>query len=304
MFCPNCKNQLKEDDVFCNNCGVNVTIFNSQNQPVQTEPVNNQYVAPSSKNRSFTIVLIVLITIVVITVTSFIIVKKFSSNNNTSSGSNRTNTNTSEQTSTNTTKEDTKASQTEDYDKEGSFLMTIDEILSVPGYGTAVSGTVLRGRVNKNDPIEIVGIRETQQTVATRIEAYRKEMEYAEAGDTVNVYLRGIMVDEIERGQVLAKDNTIKAYKKFECDIELLSKDEGGRSTPFFSNYRPQFYFRNTDITGVITLPEGTEMVKPGEIVKSATVELLTTVALEVGTEFSIREGGRTVGSGKVTKIY
>ena len=191
---------------------------------------------------------------------------------------------------------------TPERDVDKPFLMSIEDVFTITGRGTVVTGRVERGRLNINEEVEIVGIKETKKTVATGIEMFRKQLDYAEAGDNAGVLLRGINRDDVERGQVLAKPGSVTPHTNFECQVYVLNKDEGGRHTPFFTNYRPQFYFRTTDVTGTVTLPEGTEMVMPGDNV-SMTVELISPIALEEGTEFSIREGGRTVGAGKVTKI-
>ena len=182
------------------------------------------------------------------------------------------------------------------------FLMPVEDVFTITGRGTVATGRVERGQLNLNDELEIIGIHETQKTVATGIEMFRKLLDYALAGDNIGVLLRGINRDQIERGQVLAKPGSVHPHKKFNAHVYVLTKDEGGRHTPFFANYRPQFYFRTTDITGVIELPEGTEMVMPGDNVEF-TVELIHPIAIENGTKFSIREGGRTVGAGNVTEI-
>ena len=182
------------------------------------------------------------------------------------------------------------------------FLMPVEDVFTITGRGTVATGRVERGQLNLNDELEIIGIHETQKTVATGIEMFRKLLDYALAGDNIGVLLRGINRDQIERGQVLAKPGSVHPHKKFNAHVYVLTKDEGGRHTPFFGNYRPQFYFRTTDITGVIELPEGTEMVMPGDNVEF-TVELIHPIAIENGTKFSIREGGRTVGAGSVTDI-
>ena len=187
-------------------------------------------------------------------------------------------------------------------DTEKPFLMSIEDVFTITGRGTVVTGRVERGRLNLNDEVEIVGIRDTRKTVVTGIEMFRKSLDYAEAGDNAGVLLRGINREDVERGQILCKPGTVTPHKKFKASVYVLSKEEGGRHTPFFSNYRPQFYFRTTDVTGVITLPEGTEMVMPGDNV-DMTVELITPIAIENGTNFSIREGGRTVGAGVVSEI-
>ena len=180
--------------------------------------------------------------------------------------------------------------------------MSIEDIFTISGRGTVCTGRVERGKLNLNDEVEIVGLRDTRKTVVTGIEMFRKQLDYAEAGDNAGVLLRGVAREEVERGQVLAKPGSVTPHKKFEASVYVLSKDEGGRHTPFFSNYRPQFYFRTTDVTGVIELPAGTEMVMPGDKV-NITVDLISKVALEEGTKFSVREGGRTVGAGVVSKI-
>ena len=187
---------------------------------------------------------------------------------------------------------------TRDVDKP--FLMPVEDVFTITGRGTVATGRVERGQLNLNDELEIVGIKETQKTVA--IEMFRKLLDYAESGDNIGVLLRGINRDQIQRGQVLAKPGSVHPHTKFKGQVYVLSKDEGGRHTPFFANYRPQFYFRTTDITGVIELPEGTEMVMPGDTVE-LTVELIHPIAIEQGTKFSIREGGRTVGSGNISEI-
>jgi elongation factor Tu len=182
------------------------------------------------------------------------------------------------------------------------FLMPIEDVFTITGRGTVVTGRVERGQLKLNDEVEIVGIKDTQKSVVTGIEMFRKQLDYAEAGDNAGVLLRGIAREQVERGQVLAKPGTVTPHTKFKAQVYILSKEEGGRHTPFFSNYRPQFYFRTTDVTGVIELPAGTEMVMPGDNIEM-TVELIAPIAIENGTKFSIREGGRTVGAGNVSEI-
>ena len=191
---------------------------------------------------------------------------------------------------------------TPERDVDKPFLMSIEDVFTITGRGTVVTGRVERGQLKLNDEVEIVGLKDTQKTVVTGIEMFRKTLDYAEAGDNAGVLLRGISREDVERGQVLAKPGSVKPHKKFTAQVYVLSKEEGGRHTPFFSNYRPQFYFRTTDVTGVITLPEGTEMVMPGDNIEM-TVELIAPIAVENGTKFSIREGGRTVGAGNVSNI-
>ncbi|MBQ7240752.1 MAG: elongation factor Tu [Bacilli bacterium] len=187
-------------------------------------------------------------------------------------------------------------------DTDKPFLMSIEDVFTISGRGTVVTGRVERGVLNLNDEVEIVGIKDTQKSVVTGIEMFRKSLDFAQAGDNAGVLLRGISRDDVERGQVLAKPGSVTPHKKFKCSVYVLNKEEGGRHTPFFTNYRPQFYFRTTDVTGVIELPAGVEMVMPGDNVEFD-VELITSVALEKGTRFAIREGGRTVGSGVVSEI-
>ena len=192
--------------------------------------------------------------------------------------------------------------ETPERDTDKPFLMPVEDVFTITGRGTVATGRVERGELKLNDEVEIVGIKPTKKTVVTGIEMFRKQLDSAVAGDNAGVLLRGISRDEIERGQVLAKPGSVTPHTKFKATVYVLSKEEGGRHTPFFSNYRPQFYFRTTDVTGVIELPEGVEMVMPGDNVEM-TVELIAPIAIENGTKFSIREGGRTVGAGNVTEI-
>ncbi len=187
-------------------------------------------------------------------------------------------------------------------DNDKPFLMPIEDVFTITGRGTVVTGRVERGSVKVGDTVEIIGIRETQSSVVTGVEMFRKLLDYAEAGDNIGVLLRGINRDQVQRGQVLAKPKSVTPHHKFTAQVYVLSKDEGGRHTPFFTNYRPQFYFRTTDVTGIITLAEGTEMVMPGDNT-TMTVELIHPIAMEKGTKFSIREGGRTVGAGSVVEV-
>jgi len=187
-------------------------------------------------------------------------------------------------------------------DKDKPFLMPIEDVFSITGRGTVVTGRIERGMVRTGDEVEIVGFGETKKSVVTGVEMFRKILDEGMAGDNVGCLLRGIGKEEVERGQVLAKPGSITPHRKFEAEVYVLSKEEGGRHTPFFTNYRPQFYFRTTDVTGIIQLPEGVEMVMPGDNIKM-TVELITPVAMEETLRFAIREGGRTVGAGVVAKI-
>ena len=192
--------------------------------------------------------------------------------------------------------------ETPERDTDKPFLMPIEDVFTITGRGTVVTGRVERGQLKLNDEVEIVGLKDTQKTVVTGIEMFRKSLDYAESGDNAGVLLRGISREDVERGQVLAKPGSVTPHTKFKAQVYVLTKEEGGRHTPFFSNYRPQFYFRTTDVTGVIELPEGVEMVMPGDNVEM-TVELIAPIAIENGTKFSIREGGRTVGSGSISEI-
>ena len=185
---------------------------------------------------------------------------------------------------------------------DGAFLLPIEDVFSISGRGTVVTGRVERGIVKVGEELEIVGIKATQKTVCTGVEMFRKLLDQGQAGDNVGVLLRGTKREEVERGQVLAKPGSINPHTKFECEVYVLSKEEGGRHTPFFNNYRPQFYFRTTDVTGSVVLPEGTEMVMPGDNIKMI-VTLINPIAMEQGLRFAIREGGRTVGAGVVAKV-
>ena len=186
--------------------------------------------------------------------------------------------------------------------KDLPFLMPIEDVFSISGRGTVVTGRIERGQVKVGEEVEIVGLRDTQKCVVTGVEMFRKLLDSGEAGDNVGCLLRGIDKELVERGQVLCKPGSIKPHKKFKAEAYILTKEEGGRHTPFFTNYRPQFYFRTTDVTGVVALPEGTEMVMPGDNV-AVTIELITPIAMEEKLRFAIREGGRTVGAGVVTAI-
>jgi elongation factor Tu len=189
-----------------------------------------------------------------------------------------------------------------DRPKDQPFLMPIEDVFSISGRGTVVTGRIERGVVNVGEEIEIVGIKDTEKTTCTGVEMFRKLLDQGEAGDNVGVLLRGTKREEVERGQVLAAPGSITPHTKFKCEAYILTKDEGGRHTPFFSNYRPQFYFRTTDVTGTVELPEGTEMVMPGDNI-SMVVNLIAPIAMDDGLRFAIREGGRTVGAGVVAEI-
>ena len=188
-------------------------------------------------------------------------------------------------------------------DNDKPFLMPVEDVFTITGRGTVATGRVERGELRLNDELEIVGgSKENRKTTATGIEMFRKSLDYAQAGDNIGALLRGVNRDEIERGEVLCKPSTVECHKKFTAQVYVLTKDEGGRHTPFFNNYRPQFYFRTSDVTGIINLPEGTEMCMPGDNIEM-TIDLIHPSAMEMGLSFAIREGGRTVGSGKVVSI-
>jgi elongation factor Tu len=189
-----------------------------------------------------------------------------------------------------------------DRPKDQPFLMPIEDVFSISGRGTVVTGRVERGIINVGEEIEIVGIKDTVKTTCTGVEMFRKLLDQGEAGDNVGILLRGTKREEVERGQVLSKPGSITPHAKFKANAYILTKDEGGRHTPFFTNYRPQFYFRTTDVTGIVKLPQGTEMVMPGDNIE-VDVELITPIAMEENLRFAIREGGRTVGAGVVSKI-
>jgi len=187
-------------------------------------------------------------------------------------------------------------------DKDKPFLLSVEDVFTITGRGTVATGRVERGQLKVGEPVEIVGIQETRKSVATGLEMFRKTLDYAEAGDNVGILLRGIEKDQVERGQVISKPGSITPHKKFKGQVYVLTKEEGGRHTPFFNGYRPQFYFRTTDVTGVVKLEEGREMVMPGDNVEIE-VELITSIAMEEGLRFAIREGGHTVGAGVISKI-
>jgi elongation factor Tu len=188
-------------------------------------------------------------------------------------------------------------------DLDKPFLMPVEDVFSISGRGTVATGRIERGVVNMNDKVELVGIRDTQETVCTGVEMFRKILDSGQAGDNVGLLLRGMKKEDIERGMVVCKPKSVTPHTKFECEVYILTKEEGGRHTPFFNGYRPQFYFRTTDVTGAAELPDGVEMVMPGDNIKMQ-IELITPIAMEEGLRFAIREGGRTVGAGVVAKIH
>lgn len=318
MFCPNCRNQVVDGAEFCPNCGTSLKqIQNQMQQPVQQPVFNNQpqnnYQHPiNNQNGNKKSILVPIIIVVVLAIAAVFgaskLIKKDTPVNNDTNNQQVQETNTTN--NDNTTNSNGNSTGTVDpntnltYDKDGAFLMAIEDVFTITGRGTVVTGRVERGTIKLNDEVQIIGLNhEIITTTVTGIEMFRKQLDYAEAGDNAGILLKDISRDDVERGQVLAKPNSIKAATKFDADVYVLTKEEGGRHTPFFNNYRPQFYFKTTDITGVVTLPSNVEMVSPGDNAKM-TVELISNVAMEVGTEFSIREGGRTIGKGTVTKVY
>ena len=318
MFCPNCRNQVVDGAEFCPNCGTSLKqIQNQMQQPVQQPVYNNQpqnnYQHPiNNQNGNKKSILVPIIIVVVLAIAAVFgaskLIKKDTPVNNDTNNQQVQETNTTN--NDNTTNSNGNSTGTVDpntnltYDKDGAFLMAIEDVFTITGRGTVVTGRVERGTIKLNDEVQIIGLNhEIITTTVTGIEMFRKQLDYAEAGDNAGILLKDISRDDVERGQVLAKPNSIKAATKFDADVYVLTKEEGGRHTPFFNNYRPQFYFKTTDITGVVTLPSNVEMVSPGDNAKM-TVELISNVAMEVGTEFSIREGGRTIGKGTVTKVY
>ena len=187
-------------------------------------------------------------------------------------------------------------------DRDQPFLMPVEDVFSISGRGTVATGRIERGVIKKMEEVEIIGIKDTQKTAVTDIEMFRKLLDEGQAGDNVGLLLRGLKKEDIERGQVIIKPGTVKPHKNFKAEVYVLTKEEGGRHTPFFNNYRPQFYFRTTDVTGCCTLPEGVEMVMPGDNV-NLEVQLITPIAMEKAMRFAIREGGRTVGAGRISEI-
>lgn len=263
----------------------------------------------NNKSNISKFLILILILVILVVVATFIYFQIIKSNNNenprTNINQNQQSANTNNSFFDNSNSLDNQNTSTStEYDKDDSFLMAIEDVFTITGRGTVVTGRIERGTIKVNDTVQIIGLKnEIKTTTVTGIEMFRKNLDTATTGDNVGLLLKGIEREEVERGQVLAKPNTITNIAKFDADVYVLTKEEGGRHTPFFNEYRPQFYFRTTDVTGVVNLPSTVEMVMPGDNT-NMTVELVSPVALEVGTEFSIREGGRTVGKGTITRIY
>ena len=283
MFCPNCRNQVVDGAEFCNHCGTHL----------------KQIQRPSNKGRNTGIILLLIIVIIVLVVVFLFGVKKFRKKDSTP------NDNQQMQENNNTNNTGTVDPGTNlTYDKNGAFLMNIEDSFTITGRGTVVTGKVARGTVHLNDEVQIIGLdKEIKTTTVTAIEMFRQSKESAEAGDNVGILLKDASLEDVLRGQVLAQPNSIKATKKFEASVSLFSKEEGGQNIPLFSNYKLLFYIRNTNITGVITLSNGVEMVMPGSKDVKVTVELDRNVALEVGTEFALRNSGQKIGEGIVTNV-
>lgn len=319
MFCPNCRNQVDENAELCPCCGTDIkqiqvqlqnqaqnnfqqSIPQNYNQNISQMPINNK----NGKRFPIVPIIIVLLVVVAIFVASKVMEKDTPPKSNEVINKNDTTNNKDTDKETNNNTSGTVDQNTNlTYDKNGTFLMAIEDVFTIPGRGTVVTGYVSRGTIKLDDEVQIIGLdKEIINTSVTGIEKFGKQLDYAEAGDNVGLLLKDVSREEVERGQVIAKPNSIKASKKFEATIDVLSKEEGGRRNPFFTNYRPQFYFKTTDITGTITLLNNVEIVSPGAKNINVSVDLVSNVAMEIGTEFSIREGGRTIGTGKITKVY
>ena len=279
------------------------------NQQPQQQPTMKTYQQPKQtqqpkKNNKVLIIVIVLVIIGIIAGIVLLINqdKKEPANNETNNSEVENNNETAEKDNNTSGKVEEGTNTT--YDENGAFLFRIEDVFTITGRGTVVTGTVERGTINLNDEVQVIGLdKEIITTTVTGIEVFRKNQDWATVGDNPGLLLKGVERDQVERGQVVVKPNSIISTKKFDADISVISTEDGGRQTPFFNDYSPQFYFRGVDISGKITLPEGVEMVMPGDNVY-ATITLTSSVAMEVGTEFSIREGGRTIANGKVTRVY
>ena len=273
-------------------------IYGNQNISTQ-QPTQPQ---PHKKSKKVLVVIAVLAIIIIAGIVLFGNQSKKEATNNEQSNNSGVENNNEEKNNSSTGSVEAGTNTT--YDENGAFLFSIEDVFTITGRGTVVTGNVQRGKLKVGDTVQIVGLsEEILTTEVTGIEMFREQKDEATVGDNAGIVLKDITREQVQRGQVLAKPNSIVASTKFDADVHILSKEEGGRHTPFFDGYRPQFYFRTTDITGVINLPDNIEMVNPGEDV-SVTTTLVSNVAMEVGTEFSIREGGRTVGRGTITKVY
>jgi translation elongation factor TU len=294
MFCPNCKNNVVDGAEFCPFCGTNLKHIQQHINQLQS---NNYEQSTSTSNKKITFIVSILIVLVLI-VFAVVGANKLLNKNNDSSNSIETTDNNVKITGT--VEKDTNLT----YDKNGAFLMTIESVYTITGRGTVATGTIERGTIKVNDEVQIIGLNhEIITTTVTAINKFRKTLDSAEIGANVSITLKDVLETDIEVGQVLAKPNSIKTVTKFDANVYIFTTDEGGRYTPFFNNFRPDFYFWSNDIAGTISLTDGVKTVMPGDTV-DLTVELSSNVAMEVGTEFRVRENGRTIGKGTVTKLY
>ncbi len=318
MYCFNCKNQVPDGVNFCPHCGANLNQNQEQVQNQNQEQVQNQNVEqpiqqdysqlntpqltdnPTGKKKSFVPVIIIVLLIVIVVLVVLLLLKKEDktpTNYNGGSGQVQENNNNGGSTST------TPVGNNGDFDVDGPFLMAIEDKFTIEGKGTTVTGRIERGTVKLNDEVQIVGFDKVEKTaVVTRIEMFRKEINTATAGQSVAITLKDVSRDDVIRGQVICKPNTITARKNFEAKVYLYTKEEGGRHTPFYSGYNPQIYFRTSDATGFLTILDNVENAKPGDNV-NLSIKLISSMPMEVGDEFKIREGGRTIGIGTVTKL-
>ncbi len=325
MFCPKCGEHNAEGSGFCTKCGNNLSnVLNNEsvqnvdstnlatdndNSSVSSEPIQSNVNHDMNDNKKSNLIPIIVIVLVVAAGIFFGISKLVKKDNSSTNSDMKQNTSSEVDTnvdndSSNSNQSTIDGSTDTTYDKNGDFLMSVEDVFSISGKGTVATGRVLRGTVKVGDKVQVIGLdHEIITTEVVDIQAFRQSMEYADAGNDAGLYLKDVERDDVVRGQVLAKPNSIKAYKKFDADIYFYSTKEGGRATAFFANYRPQFCFRTAVIAGGITLPSGVEMVNPGTNIK-LTVELEVDVAMEVGDIFDVRDTGRTAGKGTVTKIY
>lgn len=335
MICPSCRNQVVDNADFCPYCGTNLKQIQTQSptpnstqiQQTVVEPVmpqNNTNMVSSidsnNNNRNNKQKIIVALVVIVLVIGLFVgvpkVMKKYFSSQANNSDQTKDNAKPSDDSNTtsnnnignnnNSNNNNNKPADTStpNYDKDGDFLMSIEDVFTLSSSGTVMTGRILRGNIHLNDEVQIIGLNnEIITTTVTSIEMFRKSLDYAEAGNNVGIMLWGIDADEVQRGQVLAKPNSIKAATKFEANVYMLTPEEYGRKNPIYTDHKPQFYFRTTDVTGTITLPDNIEKVMPGETA-NMTIELIDNIAMEIGTEFSIRENGKMIGKGTVTKVY
>ena len=295
MFCPNCKKNISNDVEFCPYCGAYV-------KSISDDEVQHQFINNNDKKRETKLFSVIIITILVVSITfvgSKLIKRIFFKQNNNNIQQVQEDGNTSEESNVDISHSNI------NYDKNNSLLIPVEDVFIVRGRGTVVTGRVERGSIKLNDEIQIIGLNhEVITTTVTEMDTSTNNSQTAQSGENVGIFLKDISRDQIEIGQVIAKPNTIKAAKKFEANVNILSKEESGRNTSIYNNYHPQFYFWTTDITGTITLPDGVDKIESGDSDVKIIIELVSNVAMEVGTEFAIREDGATIGRGIVTKIY